>query len=97
MTKLKVRIRKSWIEGAWYIRVTDEYGWLLAFVVWQGNAALNWFGLQGAVDRALDRARKYVSPSICPGTPHRGHTGYGTPCPLDIKAEVKRDGKAVLQ
>ena len=60
MTGLKVKIRKSWITGAWYIRVTDEHGWLLSTIVWHGNAALNWLGLQGAVDMALDRARTYV-------------------------------------
>lgn len=27
--------------------------------------------------------------SKCPGTPHRGHTGYKTPCPLDDSPKPK--------
>lgn len=78
---LRVKVRKSWIDGAWHIRVTTPEGAFRAHLIWPGNAARNWFGLMGAVDMALDRARKTQH---CPGTPHRGHTEYKTPCPLEV-------------
>ena len=42
-----------------------------------------------AITIAYDEWTKAEAPETkCPGTPHRGHTGYGTPCPLeDIQSD----------
>ena len=63
MTEFKVKIRQDPVTKDWHIKVYDGWAWLICHFVWQGNAAKNWFGLQGAVDMALDRARKYTTPT----------------------------------
>jgi hypothetical protein len=53
----KVKIRKvRMLVDHWRITVYNPQGFTAADIVWRGNAARNWLGLQGAADMALTRA-----------------------------------------